>query len=62
MWNGNKVQMCSFFLPSPFLDDRQKPQKPDWSRLKLWNELRRRYLNETVPQPIPATTPIPHCN
>jgi hypothetical protein len=55
MWNGDDAQMCSFFLPSPFLDDRQKPQKPDWSRLELWNELRGRYLGETVPQPIPST-------
>ena len=60
MWNGNDMQMCSFFLPSPFLDDRQKPQKPDWSRLELWNELRRRYLKETVPQPIPAATVAPY--
>ena len=60
MWNGNDMQMCSFFLPSPFLDDRQKPQKPDWSRLELWNELRRRYLKETMPQPIPAATVAPH--
>ena len=48
MWNGDDVQMCSFFLPNPFLDVRQRPQKPDWSRLALWNELRRRYLSEPV--------------
>jgi len=53
MWNGDGAQMCSFFLPSPFLDDQQKPQKPDWSLLDLWNELRERYLGETDPQPIP---------
>ena len=53
MWNGDGDQMCSFFLPNPFLDDEQKRQKPDWSRLALWNELRARYLGEIEPQPIP---------
>ena len=62
MWNGNDMQMCSFFLPNPFLDDQQKSQKPDWSRLDLWNELRRRYLKETVSQPIPAATTAPYHN
>ena len=60
MWNGNDMQMCSFFLPNPFLDDQQKSQKPDWSRLDLWNELRRRYLKETVSQPISATAAAPY--
>ena len=62
MWNGNDIQMCSFFLPNPFLDDQQKSQKPDWSRLDLWNELRRRYLKETVSQPVPAATRAPYHN
>ena len=62
MWNGNDMQMCSFFLPNPFLDDQQKSQKPDWSRLDLWNELRRRYLKETVSQPTPAATAAPYHN
>lgn len=57
MWNGDDAQMCNFFLPSPFLDNQQKPQKPNWSRLTLWNELRMRYLGETAPQPIP---PVQH--
>lgn len=54
-WNGAGEQMLSVFLPSPFLDDRQRPQRdPDWSRLQLWDELRARYLGETEPQPRPA--------
>jgi hypothetical protein len=62
MWNGDDIQMCSFFLPSPFLNDQQKPQEPDWSRLNLWNELRKRYLKETVPQPVPVITVVSHHN
>lgn len=55
LWNGSGEQMLSIFLPSPFLDDRLKPQRePDWSRLALWNELRARYLGETEPQALPA--------
>ena len=53
LWNGDGDQMCTFFLPNPFLNAEQKLQSPDWSRLSLWNELRARYLGETVPQPIP---------
>ncbi|MEL6345829.1 MAG: hypothetical protein AAFV53_22150 [Myxococcota bacterium] len=61
LWNGDDVQMCSFFLPSPFLNDEQKRQKPDWSRLALWNDLRARYLGEVTPQPIPEDqTPPAH--
>ena len=47
MWNGDGEQMLSFFLPSPYLDDRLKRlREPDWSRLALWHELRQRYLGE----------------
>ena len=53
LWNGDGDQMCTFFLPNPFLNAEQKLQSPDWSRLSLWNELRARYLGETVPQSIP---------
>lgn len=53
LWNGDGAQMCSFFLPNPFLNDRDKRQKPDWSRLALWDSLRARYLGETQPQSIP---------
>jgi hypothetical protein len=49
LWNGEGLQMITFFLPSPFLNDELKPQRePDWSRLGLWNELRRRYLGEAA--------------
>src|SRR5262245_25871945 len=44
MWNGADEQMLTVFFPNPYLDDRFKPQKPDWSKLQLWNEMRRKYL------------------
>lgn len=44
MWNGVGEQMITIFFPNPYLDDRFKPQKPDWSRLALWNEMRFKYL------------------
>ncbi|MGQ0811059.1 MAG: DUF7676 family protein [Nitrospiraceae bacterium] len=44
MWNGADEQMLTVFFPNPHLDERFKPQKPDWTRLKLWNEMRQKYL------------------
>lgn len=44
MWNGADEQMLTIFFPSPFLDDRFKPQKPDWTKLQLWNDMRQKYL------------------
>jgi hypothetical protein len=56
-WNGLGEQMLSVFLPSPLLDDQLKPQRDsDCSRLALWNELRARYLGETEPQALPASS------
>ncbi len=48
MWNGNGEQMLTIFFPNPYLSDRMKPQKPDWSRLALWNEMRSKYLPGAV--------------
>ena len=36
-----------------------KRQKPDWSKLALWNDLRHRYIGETKSQPIPTATDMP---
>lgn len=36
--------MMTVFFPNPYLDERFKPQKPDWSRLALWNAMRLKYL------------------
>lgn len=47
LWNGLGEQMITVFFPNPYLTDEQRLQKePDWSRLTLWEQLRRRY---TVP-------------
>jgi hypothetical protein len=44
MWNGADEQMMTVFFPNPYLSERFKPQKPDWTRLKLWNDMRQHYL------------------
>ena len=44
MWNGADEQMLTVFFPNPHLNERFKPQKPDWTKLKLWNEMRMKYL------------------
>ncbi|MDG2114247.1 MAG: hypothetical protein P8N02_16750 [Actinomycetota bacterium] len=45
LFNGDDHQMLTILLPNPFLDDRQMPlAEPDWSRLTLWDELRRVHL------------------
>ncbi|WP_447974043.1 DUF7676 family protein [Nitrospira sp. Kam-Ns4a] len=49
MWNGAGEQMLTVFFPNPYLNERMKPQKPDWSRLALWNEMRVKYLPGAVP-------------
>lgn len=44
-FNGHDEQQITIFLPNPFLSDEMKFLKqPDWSRLALWDDLRRRYL------------------
>lgn len=54
MVNGDGEQMITFFLPSPYLTPELKRRaQPDWSRLDLWNTLRKKYLNELTPQPLP---------
>lgn len=46
MFNGDGDQMITVLLPNPFLNDDQRLlDEPDWSRLSLWDELRRRYLD-----------------
>ncbi|MGH8590957.1 MAG: DUF7676 family protein [Gammaproteobacteria bacterium] len=50
LWNGFGEQMTTVFLPSPFLSDTMKVLKePQWERLRLWYELRRTFLGETMP-------------
>jgi hypothetical protein len=44
-FNGQDEQQITVFLPNPFLSDEMTFLKqPDWSRLTLWDDLRRHYL------------------
>lgn len=44
-FNGRDEQQMTVFLPNPFLGPDDKVAKtPDWSRLDLWDSLRRDYL------------------
>ncbi|NWF78817.1 MAG: hypothetical protein HXY37_02080 [Chloroflexi bacterium] len=46
LFNGKGEQQITIFLPSPFYSDEMKRlETPDWSRLALWDDLRRRYLS-----------------
>ncbi len=45
LFNGKGEQQMTVFLPSPFLSDDMTPlPQPDWSRLAMWDALRKRYL------------------
>lgn len=46
MFNGDGDQQLTVLLPNPFLSDESELlAEPDWSRLALWDELRRRHLS-----------------
>lgn len=38
-------QQMTVFLPNPFLDNDRVTATPNWSRLALWDNLRRKYLD-----------------
>ena len=45
LFNGLGEQQMTIILPSPFLSDEQRAlPEPDWSRLALWDRLRKKYL------------------
>ncbi len=51
MWNGFGEQMTTIFLPNARLSDEMKISKePQWERLRLWYELRNRFLGEPIPE------------
>jgi len=51
LFNGAGEPQLSVFLPNPFLDDALRPVKTaDFTRLTLWDDLRKRYL-ELPPDP-----------
>jgi hypothetical protein len=52
LWNGHDEQMITVFFPNPYLSaDLQRLAKPDWSRLALWDTVRRDFLG-LDPDPI----------
>jgi hypothetical protein len=57
LFNGAGEQQLTVLLPNPFLSpEGDKPIKqPDWSRLKLWDELRMRWTGATGPDPADRT-------
>jgi hypothetical protein len=45
LFNGRDEQQMTVFLPHPYIDPGDKVRKEaDWSRLALWDRLRREYL------------------
>ena len=45
MFNGKDEQQMTVFLPNPFLTrERKVAKEPLWSRLDLWDHLRKEYL------------------
>jgi hypothetical protein len=47
-------QQITILLPNPFLsaDGDKILKQPDWSRLAVWDELRRRWLGLADPDPV----------
>jgi len=54
LWNGHGEQQATIVFPNPFLsaDGTKVLRNPDWSRLTLWDEMRRRYLGVSGPDPV----------
>jgi hypothetical protein len=39
--------MITVFFPNPYLDDQaHRNREPDWSRLHLWDRVRREFLGQ----------------
>ncbi len=50
--NGAEEQQLTVFLPSPLLTEEMNYQDPpDWSRLAVWDHLRKEYLGLSDPDP-----------
>jgi hypothetical protein len=63
LWNGRGEQMMTVFLPNPWIDPRagQYVDRPDWTRLRLWMDLRARHAGvPPEPPPADATPPRTH--
>ena len=54
LFNGHGEQQLTILLPNPFLsaDGETVLKAPDWSRLELWDALRRRWTGAAEPDPV----------
>ena len=44
LWNGRGEQMITVLFPTPYYDADWRPlAEPDWSKTRLWEDLRRRF-------------------
>jgi hypothetical protein len=49
LWNGQGEQMVTVLFPSPYLEpDGRMRGEPDWTRLALWDDFRRRFAGTRV--------------
>jgi len=57
LFNGADEQQATILLPNPLLapDGETLLQKPDWSRLALWDALRQRWTGAFGPDPFDRT-------
>jgi hypothetical protein len=63
LWNGRDEQMLTIFFPNPWIDPARGHYvgSPDWSRLRLWMDLRARHAGVSPePPPVDATPPRTH--
>lgn len=45
LWNGKGEQMITIFFPNPYYNEKSERQEPDWSKLALWERLRKDYAS-----------------
>lgn len=44
LWNGRGEQMLTVLFPNPHFDDQSnRLAEPDWARVEIWEDFRRRY-------------------
>lgn len=58
LWNGAGDQMITVFFPNPYLNEFQKIQKPDWSKLALWKEIKEKYAGQFESSEVPKEAPL----
>lgn len=57
LFNHEGTQQMTVLLPNPLLTPEQKiAETPDWSRLELWDQLRKTHL-DLDPDPVDRTAP-----